>query len=127
MKKASQRFAGTLADTGAKTMLKTDMMFLEKDIKARKHEFGVQVFDILQKNAEGSATAAATISAADIQKAFEECQADILHLEGKVETKKREMENINQSGGGAGGAATGGSGANAGMDEPEAPGIPSTP
>mmetsp|Transcript_17665 Transcript_17665/g.30448 ORF Transcript_17665/g.30448 Transcript_17665/m.30448 type:complete len:135 (-) Transcript_17665:368-772(-) len=127
MKSASQRFAGAVADTGAKTMLKTDVVFLERDIKARKQQFGLDIYDILQSNSSTTTTAAATISASEIQKAFEECQADIAHLEGKVSSKKREMEAIDNSAGGAAAGTNSGSGSVGGMDDAEVPGIPSTP
>mmetsp|Transcript_1568 Transcript_1568/g.3580 ORF Transcript_1568/g.3580 Transcript_1568/m.3580 type:complete len:150 (-) Transcript_1568:170-619(-) len=142
MKRVSQRLVTSVADTGAKTMLKTDMVFLERDIKARKQAFGIEVYDILQSNASSGTTGAATISASDIQKAYEVCHADIQHLENKVNSKKREMDNIDQSSGVAGTAGVGGAAGAAGAagvgtsvdlnsvgmdDEPEAPGIPSTP
>jgi len=137
MKRASQRLVTSVADTGAKTMLKTDMVFLERDIKARKQAFGIEVYDILRSNNSTgtSVTGAATISASDIQKAYELCQDDIRQLENKVNSKKREMDNIDQSSGVGVGAAGGVGGVgtsvdlnSVGMDdEPEAPGIPSTP
>mmetsp|Transcript_20404 Transcript_20404/g.33303 ORF Transcript_20404/g.33303 Transcript_20404/m.33303 type:complete len:136 (+) Transcript_20404:261-668(+) len=128
MKRASQRFVGVVADTGAKTMLKTDMVFLERDIKTRKQEFGLSIFDILQSNSSTTTTAAATISASEIQTAFEECQADIHHLEAKVQNKKREMDAIDQSSsGGGGGGSSSSVGGGGGMDDAETPGIPSTP
>jgi len=136
IKRASQRLVTSVADTGAKTMLKTDMVFLERDIQARKQAFGIEVYDILQSNAGTSTTGAATISTLDIQKAYEVCHADIQHLEHKVNSKKREMENIDQSSGGvAGSTGAGGGGVGTSVDlnsvamedEPEAPGIAATP
>lgn len=69
------------------------MVFLERDIKARKHQFGIQMYDILSMNN-------ASTSAAEIQKAFEECQRDISSLESKVSSKQREMEAIDHGGAG---------------------------
>lgn len=127
MKRASQRFAGAVADTGAKTMLKTDVVFLERDIKTRKQAFGIEIFDILQSNSTTTTTASATISASDIQKAYEQCQDDIRQLETKVISKRGEMEAIDRSSG-SGGDGVGSSGINSGgMDDAETPGIPSTP
>lgn len=127
MKRASQRFAGAVADTGAKTMLKTDMVFLERDIKTRKEAFGVEIYDILKTSDSGAAGVAS-----EIQTAFERCQNDIGHLETKVSSKKEEMRAIDRSSAGGDGGTGGGPGAGAfdaagGMDEAEAPGIPSTP
>ncbi len=70
------------------------MVFLERDIKARKHQFGIQMYDILSMNN-------ASTSTAEIQKAFEECQRDIASLEAKVSSKQREMEAIDHGGAGA--------------------------
>ena len=97
------------------------MAFLERDIKARKQSFGIEIYDILQSNA-GDASA----SASEVQKAFEACQADIQHLEAKVNSKREEMVAIDNSSGGAG-ATAGGSSSVGGVDDAETPGIPSTP
>ncbi len=97
------------------------MAFLERDIKARKHAFGIVVYDILRSNSVASTTPSATISAAEIQRAFEECRGDIEALEGRLGSKRREMEAIDASHGGGGGA-----GAGVGEDA-EAPGIPQNP
>ena len=118
MKKASQRFAGAVADTGAKTMLKTDIAFLERDIKSRKHAFGIDIYDILQ-----SSSVAATTE--EVQKAYELCQNDIKLLESKVNSKRQEMEAIDRTTSGSGG---GGGFMNSNVvDDAESPGIPSTP
>ena len=70
----------------------TDMVFLERDIKARKHAFGIQIYDILSMNN-------ASTSTSEIQKAFDECAREISELEAKVGKKREEMEAID--GGGA--------------------------
>ena len=87
------------------------MVFLERDIKARKQAFGIEIFDLL-KSSDSSATA----SAAEIQKAYEVCQQDIEHLEAKVNSKQREMEAIDHS-------AVGGGAGNVIADDAETPGI----
>ena len=93
------------------------MAFLERDIKNRKHTFGIQIYDILQQSAASSSspsTSDTVFSASeDIQKAFEECKLDIETLEKKIEKKREEMGNIGdgqQQGGGAEGSSGGGSG-----------------
>lgn len=85
----------------------TDVVFLERDINARKHAFGIEVYDLL-KSGSGMP---------EVQKAFEACQSDIAHLEAKVDAKKGEMQAIDGSGTGGGG----------GVEDAETPGIPSTP
>jgi|EP00970_Alexandrium_tamarense_P013072 hypothetical protein len=76
------------------------MVFLERDIKTRKHTFGIQIYDILSMNNASTCTS-------EIQKAFEECQNDIMELERKVSSKREEMDAI---GGVTGGCVGGGSG-----------------
>ena len=117
MKKASQRFAGAVADTGAKTMLKTDIAFLERDIKSRKQAFGIEIYDILQ-----SSSVAATTE--EVQKAYELCQNDIKLLESKVNSKRQEMEAIDRTSSSGGGGGFMNSNV---VDDAESPGIPSTP
>ena len=72
------------------------MVFLERDIKTRKHTVGIQIYDILSMNNASTCTS-------EIQKAFEECQNDIMELERKVSSKREEMDAI-------GGCVGGGSG-----------------
>eukprot|EP00986_Skeletonema_menzelii_P014387 scaffold9508_cov169-Skeletonema_menzelii.AAC.7 len=107
-KSGSKRFATLVADTGAKTMLKTDVAFLERDIKNRKHTFGIQIFDILQQASVKSSSTSDTVFSAseDIARAYEECKLDIETLEKKIDKKREEMGNIGD--GGQGSVAEGG-------------------
>jgi len=70
--------------------------FLERDIKNRKHTFGIQIYEILQQsNAKSSSTSDTVFSASDdIQTAFEECKLDVEMLEKKIEKKREEMGSI---------------------------------
>lgn len=97
------------------------MAFLERDIKNRKHTFGIQIYDILQQSAASSPSTSDTVFSAseDIQKAFEECKLDIETLEKKIEKKREEMGNI---GDGQQGGAEGGSGSGSGGDGESASG-----
>ena len=72
------------------------MAFLERDIKNRKHTFGIQIYEILQQsNAKSSSTSDTVFSASDdIQTAFEECKLDVETLEKKIEKKREEMGSI---------------------------------
>lgn len=94
------------------------MAFLERDIKNRKHTFGIQIYDILQQSAASSPSTSDTVFSAseDIQKAFEECKLDIETLEKKIEKKREEMGNIGdgqQGGAEGGGSGSGGDGESA--------------
>ena len=78
-----------------KSSQQTDVAFLERDIKNRKHTFGIQIYEILQSNAKSSSTSDTVFSASDdIQTAFEECKLDVETLEKKIEKKREEMVNI---------------------------------
>jgi len=102
-----------VADTGAKTMLKTDVAFLERDIKNRKHSFGIQIYDILQSNAKASSSDTVFSASDEIQKAFEECKLDIETLEKKISKKREEMDAIGDHNHHGGGDAGGGDGESA--------------
>mmetsp|Transcript_15370 Transcript_15370/g.32351 ORF Transcript_15370/g.32351 Transcript_15370/m.32351 type:complete len:153 (-) Transcript_15370:158-616(-) len=106
MKKATSKIGSTLVDAGAKTMLKTDMVFLERDIKSKKQELGLQIYDIL--------TSSTAIEAApQIQKAFDETHAEVQKLQQKWNGKMEEMRAIDRhaaAGGGVGGSNNAGRG-----------------
>mmetsp|Transcript_24762 Transcript_24762/g.35435 ORF Transcript_24762/g.35435 Transcript_24762/m.35435 type:complete len:160 (-) Transcript_24762:176-655(-) len=135
-KSGSKRFASLVADTGAKTMLKTDVAFLERDIKNRKHTFGIQIYDILQQQQSSSTSPSDTIFSAsdEIQKAYEECKLDIETLEKKIDKKRVEMSaigdagpqqqqnNNNEGGGGGGDDGESASGRNAELESGILPG-----
>ena len=93
------------------------MAFLERDIKNRKHTFGIQIYDILQQQSNKSTSTSDTVFSAseDIARAFEECKLDIETLEKKIEKKREEMGNIGdgQVGGGAESGGGGGDGESA--------------
>lgn len=107
MKKASQR----LVDTGAKTMLKTDVVFLERDVKARKQRFGLELYDLLEKLEDTSSTTSSSSSTttarreAAIRDMYDECHKDVAVLRGKIDGKVEEMGNISAA---AGGSSAGG-------------------
>lgn len=94
------------------TNKQTDVAFLERDIKNRKHTFGIQLYDILQQQSSSQSTSASDtiFSASDeIQKAYEECKLDVETLEKKIVKKRMEMSAIgdgqqNSEGGGGGGS-----------------------
>ena len=77
------------------------MVFLERDIKSRKHQFGILIYEMLSTNSSAS------VSAPEIQKAFDECQAEILKLEVKLTAKQDEMRAIDRNGGGGVGGGIG--------------------
>jgi len=86
----------------------TDIAFLERDIKARKQQFGLDMYEIMSANAS---------NVTDIQQSFDDAQGDVHHLESKVEAKRKEMAAIDQS-------STSGANTSIVNDEAETPGIP---
>lgn len=104
------------------------MAFLERDIKNRKHTFGIQIYDILlASNMKASSSSDTVFSASDdIQKAFEECKLDIEVLEKKIEKKRGEMGAIGDHGDG-GGESVGGATASSKKAELESGMIPGSP
>jgi hypothetical protein len=92
--------------------------FLERDIKNRKHSFGIQIYDILQSNSKSSSSDTVFSASDEIEKAFEECKLDVELLEKKIDKKREEMEAIGDHHGhhyegGSGGGGGGGDGESA--------------
>lgn len=85
MKKASK----SVVDAGAKTMLKTDILFLEREIKTRKQAFGVEIYDLMAELEASDMPASDKES--KIRSSFDQARKDIAVIEAKKECKKEEM------------------------------------
>eukprot|EP00429_Kryptoperidinium_foliaceum_P006312 CAMPEP_0176023696 /NCGR_PEP_ID=MMETSP0120_2-20121206/11565_1 /TAXON_ID=160619 /ORGANISM="Kryptoperidinium foliaceum, Strain CCMP 1326" /LENGTH=115 /DNA_ID=CAMNT_0017356863 /DNA_START=155 /DNA_END=502 /DNA_ORIENTATION=+ len=85
MKKAGK----SVVDAGAKTMLKTDIMFLDREIKTRKQAFGVEVYDLMAELEASDMSA--TEKEAKIRAAFDQARKDIAVIQAKKECKTEEM------------------------------------
>lgn len=86
VKKASR----SLVDTGAKTMLKADIQFLEREIKQRKQKFGVEVYDcmlLLEVDNEMPMEE----KEQKIRQAFDRARKDIAVIQAKIECKREEI------------------------------------
>eukprot|EP00557_Chaetoceros_sp_GSL56_P004570 CAMPEP_0176502526 /NCGR_PEP_ID=MMETSP0200_2-20121128/14802_1 /TAXON_ID=947934 /ORGANISM="Chaetoceros sp., Strain GSL56" /LENGTH=143 /DNA_ID=CAMNT_0017901607 /DNA_START=64 /DNA_END=495 /DNA_ORIENTATION=+ len=86
VKKASR----SLVDTGAKTMLKADIQFLEREIKQRKQKFGVEVYDcmlLLEIDNEMPVEE----KELKIRQSFDRARKDIAVIQAKIECKKEEI------------------------------------
>mmetsp|Transcript_21600 Transcript_21600/g.27254 ORF Transcript_21600/g.27254 Transcript_21600/m.27254 type:complete len:137 (+) Transcript_21600:179-589(+) len=86
MKKVSR----SLVDTGAKTMLKTDVAFLEREIKQRKQRFGVEVYDCMEL-LEVDNDMPMEEKEQKIRLAFDRARKDIAVVQAKIECKKEEI------------------------------------
>eukprot|EP00586_Coscinodiscus_wailesii_P002069 CAMPEP_0172485432 /NCGR_PEP_ID=MMETSP1066-20121228/13486_1 /TAXON_ID=671091 /ORGANISM="Coscinodiscus wailesii, Strain CCMP2513" /LENGTH=128 /DNA_ID=CAMNT_0013250713 /DNA_START=234 /DNA_END=620 /DNA_ORIENTATION=- len=91
MKKAGQ----SIVDTGAKTMLKTDVVFLEREIKSRKQNFGVEVYDLMASLEKDKQTSIEE-KEGKIRLAFDAARKDIAVIRAKIDCKKEEMDEISR-------------------------------
>mmetsp|Transcript_29539 Transcript_29539/g.61751 ORF Transcript_29539/g.61751 Transcript_29539/m.61751 type:complete len:127 (-) Transcript_29539:141-521(-) len=86
MKKASK----SVVDAGAKTMLKTDIVFLDREIKTRKQSFGIEIYDLME-DLESNDSLAVAEKEAKIRASFDAARKDIAVIQAKKECKKEEM------------------------------------
>uniref|UniRef100_A0A7S4IZN6 Uncharacterized protein n=1 Tax=Odontella aurita TaxID=265563 RepID=A0A7S4IZN6_9STRA len=91
----------TIVDSGAKTMLKTDVVFLEREIKSRKQRFGVEVYELMEQ-LEVDTGMSIEEKETKIRLAFDRARKDIAVVQAKIGCKKEEMEHLemNSEGGG---------------------------
>ena len=99
MKKAGK----AVADAGKAAKLKAEMALLDREIKVRKEQFGVEVFDLLKNDSsEGdhksgisgavqSALSNVSQQEKDIQTCIDEAKADVALIEGKITSRRREI------------------------------------
>lgn len=86
MKKAGK----SVVDAGAKTMLKTDILFLDREIKSRKQTFGIEIYDLMEE-LESNDDLAVSDKEAKIRASFDAARKDIAVIQAKKECKKEEM------------------------------------
>mmetsp|Transcript_26469 Transcript_26469/g.37322 ORF Transcript_26469/g.37322 Transcript_26469/m.37322 type:complete len:144 (+) Transcript_26469:281-712(+) len=80
----------SLVDSGAKTMLKTDVVFLEREIKQRKQQFGVEVYELMEA-LEVDRDTPVEEKESKIRAAFDSARKDIAISQAKIECKREEM------------------------------------
>uniref|UniRef100_A0A7S2A575 Uncharacterized protein n=1 Tax=Trieres chinensis TaxID=1514140 RepID=A0A7S2A575_TRICV len=97
----------TIVDSGAKTMLKTDIVFLEREIKSRKQRFGVEVYELMEQ-LEVDTGMSIEEKETKIRLAFDRARKDIAVVQAKIECKREEMTQLelNSEGGGGCGVNT---------------------
>lgn len=93
MKSASKM----LVDVGAKTMLKTDVVFLEREITSRKQQFGVEVYEMMEELEVDTSGLSVEEKEAKIRLAFDKARKDIAVILAKIECKKEEMDVIDNA------------------------------
>ncbi|KAG7354116.1 hypothetical protein IV203_003472 [Nitzschia inconspicua] len=100
MKKASK----SVVDAGAKQMLKTDIIFLDREIKTRKQAFGVEIYDLMEELETAQGMSAAD-KEAKIRACFDAARKDIAVVVAKKDCKKEEMAVLDSQSGDAGASA----------------------
>lgn len=68
---------------------KTDILFLEREIKTRKQAFGVEIYDLMAELEASDMPASEKES--KIRSSFDQARKDIAVIEAKKECKKEEM------------------------------------
>lgn len=108
MKKAGN----TVVYAGAKTMLKTDIVFLDREIKMRKQKFGIEIYDLMEE-LEMNEGLSVSEKEARIRQSFDHARKDIAVISAKKECKKEEMTVLDAEAGAADGVVkTGGKNGN---------------
>jgi len=74
-----------------KTMLRTDIMFLEREIKSRKQKFGVEVYELME-SLETDSQLSMEEKEGSIRLAFDKAREDVAQIKMKIEVKRRELE-----------------------------------
>jgi len=78
---------------------------LDREIKARKQGFGVEIYDLMAE-LETAEAMSAEDKEAKIRNAFDSARKDIAVIDAKKECKKEEMTVLITESGGAGGMST---------------------
>lgn len=83
-----------MINAGAKTMLKTDVMFLDREINSRKQSFGIEIYDLMEE-LEGADGMSEQDKEAKIRASFDNARKDIAVISAKKECKKEEIAVLN--------------------------------
>lgn len=71
-------------------LMKTDVVFLEREIRSRKQQFGVEVYDLMAE-LEVDTGMSMEEKEAKIRLAFDKARKDIAVIQAKIECKKEEI------------------------------------
>jgi len=98
-----KKMVNPVVHAGAKQMLKTDVMFLDREINTRKQAFGIEIYDLMEEleAAEGMSD---QDKEAKIRASFDNARKDIAVVQAKKECKKEEIA-VLQATSGAGAVA----------------------
>jgi len=76
-----------------RTMLKTDILFLEREIKSRKQKFGVDVYELMETLTLEDSNDAKEVEE-QISQAFDQAKRDVWLSQEKILVKRRELMNM---------------------------------
>jgi len=85
-----RRASKSVVDAGAKQMLKTDIMFLDREINTRKQLFGTEIYDLMEE-LEAVEGMSGQDKEAKIRATFDNARKDIAVVQAKKECKREEM------------------------------------
>jgi len=86
----------SIVDSGAKTMLKTDVVFLEREIKNRKQKFGVEIYELMEA-LEVDTTLSVEEKEGRLRLAFDRARKDVASIKIKIGMKYEEMKILEES------------------------------
>jgi hypothetical protein len=102
----------SISDAGIHTKLRAEMALLDREMKIRKEQFGVEVFELTQASDEASSkkkrtSITDTVKNAmkdkevsqqekDIQACIDEAKTDITIVDGKIQSKQREINMLDE-------------------------------
>jgi len=72
---------------------KTDVIFLEREIKVRKQQFGVEIYDLME-SLEDDSELSMEEKEGRIRLSFDRARKDIAVIQAKIDCKKDEMNAI---------------------------------
>ncbi len=90
-----------VSDAGVAAKLRTQMALLDREMKIRKEEFGLEVFDLVKDSAESGKGPMASISSVSvqekgIQEVIDQAKNDVAAIETKMRSKEREIGMIDE-------------------------------
>lgn len=71
-------------------LFQTDIVFLDREIKSRKQNFGIEIYDLMEE-LEANDTLSVTEKEAKIRALFDGARKDIAVIQAKKECKKEEI------------------------------------
>ena len=96
-----KHMGSSMVHQSKRTMLKTDILFLEREIKSRKQKFGVEVYELME-TLESSTSSSNEHDVQEleqqIRQAFDAAKRDVFLAQEKINAKRQELDqNLSQN------------------------------